>query len=151
MSLYLYLFQEPDDLHEGYYPSHAWTPHSSGRIFAHVELRIDRTTVITHDGADTTYTAGMQNVPKSVRVVRIKLPHSEDEIKALLTRRQELRLDGHPYRYRDYTHAANNSMCPRSYFKQAFTCATMVAYLLGLDDFYKMCPDGIYYRVVSGL
>lgn len=151
MALYLYLFQEPDNLHPGYFPSHAWTPHTPGRIFAHAELRIGYDTVITRDGIDTTYVADWADTPKEIRVVRIKLPHTEQQIKELLIRRGQLRLAGHPYRYRDFIHAARNGICPQSYFKKGFTCATMAAYLLGFEDYYKMCPDGIYYRLVSGL
>lgn len=150
MSLYLYFFQGSESTYDVYMPSTSWTPMPGGRLYSHVELRINNNIVITRDGIDTTYVADWEDVPKDVKVTRIKLPHTPKQIERLLDRRSKLRLDGHPYRYRDFRHAANNAICPKSYFKKGFTCATMVAYLLEFEHYYAMCPDDIWVALLTG-
>lgn len=149
MSLHLYFFRdhtaaERDDL----FPSETWTPHSAGTIFTHVELRINRTTTINRLSNVITYVTDDKQVPPHIDIVTLKLP--DEMIPLILSRRTELNLIPH-YRYRDFLSAANYGYCTKSLLKTGFTCATMTAYLLGFEQYYRMCPDDLWYSLLTGV
>ena len=140
MSLHLLFFSVHDQSHISSFPSQVL---SKGR-FDHVELLIDNKYVVSQtDGLLYEFTQKKGDRPYSLVKVRLKEYDSSSALTRLqgLRRLQAFRL---PYRMRDFTYMSSREHCARSVLKTGFTCTTLVAYLLGHPEYYRIVPDMLY-------
>ena len=140
MGLHLLFFSSHDKSRVIKFPSQVL---SKGN-FDHVELLIDNKYVVSQiDGLLYEFKQSDNDRKYNLTKVRLK-NYDTDEV---LLRLNELKRCGAfrlPYRMRDFEYMSSREHCARSLLKTGFTCTTLVAYLLGHSEYYKIVPDMIY-------
>lgn len=133
-------------------PSHVLTPNRNGYMFDHVELHIGSDLRICWEGTgnlgvDEQLPPFIPN-PDDECWMLTTIPISGLDGNSIIRKRKSMLRAGNVYsvEYREFIEigAHENSAAMKS-----FTCATMVAYLLGYDDYYKCVPDTIWYRLLG--
>ena len=145
MSLYLEFTKHPSKSYSEAVPSVNLTPNRNGYLFDHVEINIDGLRLTWFGGAETwiDYRNLDDLEEQGGRRARFKLDESlKDEI--LKTRRGMGTIN--KLRWKSYMDFTKNEFCAEAWLKTGFTCANMVGYLLGYEDYYKLVPDDIWYR-----
>lgn len=139
MSLHLVFMSCNDIKAAGYSPSVAWHEGEGRPKYTHVEIHIDGIGLCNFSGR--TFIPTLPEGTRKFTYQRVKLPeHMKDYIL-----KEFNRLDfSIPYRHRDFTRASRDGYCIRSLLKTGFTCATMTAYLLGLENYYSVSADQLY-------
>lgn len=147
MSILLDFTRQPNGHVSEAMPSVNLTPNRNGYLFDHVELHIDGYRIWWFGGAGLSVKK-VEPVPdgwfeNGGSYTTVSLDERLREI--VLQRRHALgcikRL-----RWKSYMDFTKNEFCVEAWLKTGFTCANMVGYLLGYEDYYKLVPDDIWYR-----
>lgn len=113
--------------------------------YDHVEIHVETGVVCQMDGKIYAVTKPNPKYRDNYRVTRVRIDTiSLEEILATLDRLQKVGAFKTAYRMSDYRYMSTRGHCPRSLLLTGFTCATLVAYILGYHDYWKMVPDNIY-------
>lgn len=146
MSLILDFTRQPTGHTSEAMPSVNLTPNRNGYLFDHVEIHVNRRKIKWYGDPGLTGIVGP--VPDDWKEsgalwTTMSLDYGLKD--TILQRRRELGILK-KLRWADYMNFTKNEMCIQAYFKTGFTCANMVGYLLGYEDYYKLVPDDIWYR-----
>ena len=150
MSLHLQFTRQPTECYCEAMPSVNLTPNRNRYLFDHVEIIIDDLRVTWFGGAETwlnIQTVDTQEwLDKGGAYATLSLDRAlQDEI---LRKRSALGTIN-KLQWRSYMAFTRNEFCVEAWLKTGFTCANMVGYLLGYDDYYKLVPDDIWYRALG--
>lgn len=149
MSLYLDFTRQPSSRYCEVMPSINLTPNRNHYLWDHVEIILDGYR-ITWFGGEVRWEdervfgeewrerGGEHGTLSLDNSLKDNIWHTRNNVGTI-----------NKLRWKSYMDFTKNEFCAEAWLKTGFTCANMVGYLLGYEDYYKLVPDDIWYRALN--